>query len=91
MTQKYYTERILPVYINAIHKARLQHANPWIFQEDNDPSHGTRKKWLAYQLKEDGRHLGGFSRRSKGCIAGGIEQDYNRGGPGTHQGNAYAM
>ena len=52
MTQKYYTERILPVYIKALHKARLQHANPWIFQEDNDPSHGTRKDGLAYQLKQ---------------------------------------
>jgi transposase len=50
MTQKYYVERLLPVYINAIHTARLQlngELKPWILQEDNDPSHGKRKKGLA--------------------------------------------
>jgi hypothetical protein len=38
MTQKYYTERLLPVYINAIQKHRLQDSKPWILQEDGDPS-----------------------------------------------------
>ena len=47
MTQKYYIERLLPVYIDTIQKARLQDAQEWMFQEDNDPSHGTRKKGLA--------------------------------------------
>jgi hypothetical protein len=47
MTQKYYTERLLPVYIDAIQKARLRDPGPWLFQEDGDPSHGMRKKGLA--------------------------------------------
>lgn len=53
MTQKYYAERLLPVYIEAIHKARLRDAGPWLFQEDGDPSHGMRKEGLAYQLKRE--------------------------------------
>lgn len=50
MTQKYYTERLLPVYVQAIHNARLRHdgeLKPWIFQEDGDPSHGKKKVGLA--------------------------------------------
>jgi hypothetical protein len=46
MTQKYYTERLLPVYIEAIHKARLQNPGNWLLQEDGDPSHGMRKRAL---------------------------------------------
>jgi transposase-like protein len=42
MTQKYYTEHVLPQYINIINKARSDYPNfLWILQEDNDPSHGT--------------------------------------------------
>jgi hypothetical protein len=52
MTQKYYTERLLPVYINTIQQARLQNPQNYLLQEDNDPSHGTRKNGLAQQLKE---------------------------------------
>ena len=52
MTQKYYTERLLPIYIEAIHKARLRDAGPWLFQEDGDPSHGIRKDGLARKLKD---------------------------------------
>ncbi len=47
MTQKYYTERLLPVYITAIQKARMQDHGPWLFQEDGDPSHGIRKAGIA--------------------------------------------
>jgi len=47
MTQKYYTERLLPVYAQAIHKYRLWKAGPWIFQEDNDPSYRHKKEGLA--------------------------------------------
>ena len=53
MTQKYYTERLLPVYIDAIQRARSRDPGPWLFQEDRDPSHGIRKKGLAQQFKED--------------------------------------
>jgi hypothetical protein len=52
MTQKYYTERLLPVYIEAIHKARLRDAGPWLFQEDRDPSHSIKKEGLAQKLKD---------------------------------------
>jgi hypothetical protein len=52
MTQKYYTERLLPVYISAIQHARLQDPQNYLLQEDNDPSHGSRKSGLAQQLKD---------------------------------------
>jgi hypothetical protein len=55
MTQKYYIERLLLVYINAVQKARLRDAKPWILQEDNDPSHGNGPRalrGLAMCLKE---------------------------------------
>ncbi|KIM96032.1 hypothetical protein OIDMADRAFT_20936 [Oidiodendron maius Zn] len=50
MTQKYYHDKLLPVYVNAIHKARSQPGGEfknWILQEDGDPSHGKKKKGLA--------------------------------------------
>ena len=52
MTQKYYTERLLPVYINTIQKAYLQDPGPWCLQRDGDPSHGIRKAGLAQELKD---------------------------------------
>jgi len=52
MTQKYYCEKLLPIYIQAIHKARLRSPQNWLLQEDGDPSHGMRKKGLAQHLKE---------------------------------------
>ena len=51
MTQKYYCERLLPVYINTIHQFRLQDPQNWLLQEDNDPSHGSRKYGLVQHLK----------------------------------------
>lgn len=53
MTQKYYTECLLPIYIKAIHKARLQDIGPWLLQEDGDPSHGMKTNGLATKLKAD--------------------------------------
>jgi hypothetical protein len=55
MSQKYYCERLLPVYIEAIQKARSQDEgfpNPWVFQEDNNPSHSHKKPGLAHGIKE---------------------------------------
>lgn len=55
MTQLYYTERLLPVYINALQKLRIQELgfnSPWLFQEDGDPSHGKKRVGLAQKLKE---------------------------------------
>ena len=48
MTQKYYTERLLSIYIE-----KLQEDSRNILQEDNDSSHGTRSKNnVARKLKE---------------------------------------
>jgi len=63
MTQKYYTERLLPVYIQAL--KQLEELRPipsqttskrtscWILQEDGDPSHGKRKNGLAQALRDE--------------------------------------
>jgi hypothetical protein len=42
MTQIYYSERLLPVYIKEIHGCRLIHDRSCMLQEDKDSSHGTR-------------------------------------------------
>jgi hypothetical protein len=50
MTQKYYTETLLPVYVKALHQAHLQpngELKPWLFQEDGDPSHRKKKRGMA--------------------------------------------
>jgi hypothetical protein len=47
MTQKYYVDRLLPTYVNALHQALLQpngELKPWVLQEDGDPSHGKKKR-----------------------------------------------
>jgi hypothetical protein len=54
MTQLYYCERLLPVYIEAIYKTRSNEEglpSSWILQEDNDSSHGHKKEGLAQQIK----------------------------------------
>jgi hypothetical protein len=53
MIQKYYTKRLLPIYIKAIHKAHAQNPGNWLLQEDGDPSHSIRKQGLAHKLKEE--------------------------------------
>lgn len=62
MTQKYYTERLLPVYIKAVQNARIFQDNghfghdcghDWLLQEDGDPSHGKRKFGMAQKLKKE--------------------------------------
>jgi transposase len=53
MTQKYYTERLLPIYIEAIQKARLKDPRNWLLQEDGDLSYGIRKEGLVRKLKDD--------------------------------------
>jgi DDE superfamily endonuclease len=54
MTQKYYVERLLPTYIDAVNKLQSRYPSQQVLlQEDNDPSHGTgKKKGLAQELKE---------------------------------------
>ncbi|KAE8451618.1 hypothetical protein EG329_003075, partial [Mollisiaceae sp. DMI_Dod_QoI] len=37
MTQKYYVERLLPIYCDAVEKMRLIDDKPWLLQEDGDP------------------------------------------------------
>ena len=57
ITQKYYVERLLPIYIKAIEDHRQLMARnegfptPWVLQEDNDPSHGHKLEGLAQRLK----------------------------------------
>lgn len=51
MTQKYYAERLLPIYCDAIHSMRYIDDKPWLLQEDGDPSHGMRKYGLAQEYK----------------------------------------
>jgi hypothetical protein len=52
MTQKYYTERLLPIYIHAVQIQRAYDSSSWYLQEDGDPSHGMRKAGLAQALKD---------------------------------------
>ncbi len=56
ITQKYYIEHLLPVYVSAIQEVRLRDPQPWILQEDNDQAHGTKDakgvQSLATQYKE---------------------------------------
>ncbi|KAF2176246.1 hypothetical protein K469DRAFT_646028 [Zopfia rhizophila CBS 207.26] len=54
MTQKYYTKKLLPEYIQAISKARLRDENKsYYLQEDGDPSHSTKSFGnVAYNAKE---------------------------------------
>jgi hypothetical protein len=51
MTQKYYVERLLPIYVSAIESMREIDEKPWLLQEDGDPSHGMRKIGLAQEYK----------------------------------------
>jgi hypothetical protein len=52
MTQKYYVERLLPIYVDAIKSMREINDKPWLLQEDGDPSHGMRKRGLAQEYKK---------------------------------------
>jgi DDE superfamily endonuclease len=52
MTQKYYVDKLLPIYCDAIECMRQIDHKPWLLQEDGDPSHGMRKAGLAQQYKE---------------------------------------
>jgi len=52
MTQKYYVNRLLPIYCQAIESMRKIDNKPWLLQENDDPSHGMRKRGLAQEYKE---------------------------------------
>ena len=52
MTQKYYVDRLLPIYVQAIESMREIDDKPWLLQEDGDPSHGMRKYGLAQEYKD---------------------------------------
>lgn len=51
MTQKYYVEKLLPIYCAAVQSMRLIDDKPWLLQEDGNPSHGMRKEGLAQEYK----------------------------------------
>lgn len=53
MTQKYYVERLLPIYCDAVQAMSQIDNKQWLLQEDGDPSHGMRKDGLAQQYKRD--------------------------------------
>lgn len=63
MTQEYYVERLLPVYISAIKDAQEREDLGWILQEDNDKSHGHQDSKLGIESitnttrKDAGIHL----------------------------------
>ncbi|MCJ1359774.1 MAG: Nitrogen permease regulator 2 [Icmadophila ericetorum] len=50
MTQRYYVERLLPVYVAAIESMREIDDKPWLLQEDGDPSHGPK---VVHQVPVD--------------------------------------
>ena len=54
MTQKYYTDRLLPVYtsIDAIRHAEERHHHKFLLVEDGDSLHGIRKADLAQRRKD---------------------------------------
>lgn len=52
MTQKYYTERLLPIYCQAIKDQAELVPGEWYLLEDRDLSHGMRKEGLARQYKD---------------------------------------
>jgi transposase len=53
MTQHFYTEHVLPQHIKHIKRLEARYSRQIHFQEDNDPSHGTRStKNVARQLKD---------------------------------------
>jgi hypothetical protein len=52
MTQKYYVENLLPLYIDAIKSIREIDDKPWLLQEDGDPSYGMRKASLTRKYKD---------------------------------------
>jgi hypothetical protein len=47
----YFCERLLLVYINTIQMACLRDPQNWLLQEDNGPSHETKKEGLTQKLK----------------------------------------
>ncbi|KAF2682732.1 hypothetical protein K458DRAFT_453907, partial [Lentithecium fluviatile CBS 122367] len=53
MIQKYYTKRLLPIYVKDVQDARAHDdSKDWALQEDHDPSHGTKTPYnVAYELK----------------------------------------
>ncbi|KAF2174545.1 hypothetical protein K469DRAFT_707336 [Zopfia rhizophila CBS 207.26] len=51
MTQKYYVDRFLPIYCQAIKSMREIDDKPWLLEEDGDPSYGMRKRGLAQEYK----------------------------------------
>lgn len=47
ITQKYYTERLLPIYYQRIKDQAELVPGGWYLLEDRDPSHGMQKEGLA--------------------------------------------
>jgi transposase len=53
MTQAYYCQRLLPIYLDTCQNLAAIHSHSFILLEDGDPSHGMRKVGLAQRLRND--------------------------------------
>lgn len=53
MTQKYYVERLPPIYCDAVQTMSQIDNKQWLLQEDGDPSHGMRKDGFVQQYKRE--------------------------------------
>lgn len=53
MTQKYYVDRLLLVYIDFMKEMNQEYPGSWLLQEDKDPSYGMKKSGLTQQLKDN--------------------------------------
>ena len=52
MTQKYYVENLLSLYVKANKSIYQINDKPWLLQEDRDPSHGIWKASLVREYKD---------------------------------------
>jgi len=52
MTQYYYVDKLLSVYLDAIQYARSVHGHDFFLIEDGDPSHRMRKRGIAQRKRE---------------------------------------
>ena len=51
ITQKYYIDRLLPIYCQAIKDQAKRMPREWYLQEDRDPSYGMHKEGLVCSYK----------------------------------------
>jgi hypothetical protein len=57
MTQKFYAEVVLLKHLEELERLKQRHGQKFWFQEDNDPSHGTRSKNNVPKRLKDASHV----------------------------------